>query len=196
MVFGIDIAGIVLIGGKSKRMGYPKALMEYDGDLLYHKTALLIEDYVDKVFISGTTRQFEYWDIKDYDFIHDLYKDIGPIGGIVSAFEHLKAHKCALLTVATDMPFLNESTISQLIFKRNKSKKATIYRNADSGFLEPLCAIYEFDALEIILKALSKNCYAIHRVFDENDMEFIDFDKKKPLTNINYPDQLDLLKGD
>jgi molybdopterin-guanine dinucleotide biosynthesis protein A len=190
----MDIAGIVLIGGLSKRMGTPKALISYEGDLLYHKTAKTLDSHVDQVYISGTENQKKHWEILSFPFLDDLYHDMGPVAGILSSFEQLSMHECAILTVATDMPFMDSETFSTLISHRNKNKMATIFRNKQSGFLEPLCAIYEFRAYARIRESVNQKQYALHKIFRNEELELIDYNIKKSLTNINYPDQLDELK--
>jgi molybdopterin-guanine dinucleotide biosynthesis protein A len=92
--------------------------------------------------------------------------------------------------VATDLPYLDEHTVNLLISKRNPAKQLTLFQQSGSGFLEPLCAIYEPDAYEQIKKEQEKGEYALHRIFRPGQMELIKYDEGESLTNLNYPDQL------
>lgn len=189
----LDMNGIVLIGGQSHRMGRPKACIEINGEKLALRTAKLLNKFTSEVYLSGREDQLELIEDVPYSFISDNYRDIGPIAGILSVFEFLKDTNNALLFAATDMPFLDEPTLKKLIQHRNPHKTITLFQQEQSGFLEPLCAIYEPGAYPKIKASMEKGIYAIHKIFAREEMETISYNEKKPLTNINFPDQLEYL---
>jgi len=172
-------------------MGVSKALIEIDGEKLSLKTANLLSNYVDEVYFSGRSDQKELFDEAPFPFIPDQYNNIGPIAGILSAFELESNEEKALLIVATDLPLLNKSTLLNLINKRQPGKLATMYRQRNSGFLEPMCAIYEPNAYKKLSIAVKKGSYAVHRILDPSEIESISYDENKALTNMNYPEQLE-----
>ena len=49
--------------------------------------------------------------------IHDTFLNLGPFGGICSAFQ--KDPNSALLVLATDLPFVSKNLIRRLLKKRN-----------------------------------------------------------------------------
>lgn len=185
-----DVIGIVLVGGKSKRMGKAKATIKYKGLRLFERTEILMKDFVESIYISGKTEQLKELKIDEKNFIPDAFDDIGPLAGILSVHKFLSGTKKALLVSATDLPFLDHETLSILIDNRDKSKMATMFRHPDTSFLEPLFAIYENQAFPLMLKEVEKGNYAIHRIFNEKDLNLIDLPKKRSLYNINYPGQL------
>lgn len=182
--------GIVLIGGQSKRMGQPKACIEIKGEKLAFRTAKLLQPLIPEVYFSGRSEQKSLVNELPFPFIEDRYQNIGPIAGILSAFEYTNL-QTALLFTATDMPFLDHPTLKKLLEKRNAQKALTIYHQVNSGFLEPLCAIYEVKAYERIKRSMEKGVYAIHRMFQPEELELLTLEEKKALTNINFPHQLD-----
>lgn len=184
-----DINGAVLIGGKSSRMGSPKAFLQYQGEALYLRTASLMANWVDKVYISGKQEQTDALQNSDLPFVSDKYDNIGPLAGILSVFEHMKTKEDALMIVATDMPFLNKNTFRTLSESRNPEKMVTLYKNRENGFLEPLCAIYESPAYLRMKKAFMNKQFALHRIFREEEVECIEYSNKSSLDNINFPDQ-------
>lgn len=189
MITTKDIKGAVLIGGKSSRMGSPKAFLDYKGEALYLRTANLMEHWVNSVYISGKQEQLDKLINNDYRFVSDKYENIGPLAGILSVFEHNKSEDEALMIVATDMPFLNENTFKALSESRNPEKMVTLFKNIENGFVEPLCAIYESLAYLKLKEAFINKQYALHRIFREDEMEYIEYKNNSSLTNINYPDQ-------
>ena len=187
------IAGIVLIGGKSQRMGSPKACLEINGEKLAIRTAKLLKLFTDEVYYSGRKEQLTLLEETSHQFIPDTYFDIGPMAGILSAFEWTGKTR-PLLVTATDMPFLDKNTIQKLLSMRDLSKLATMYYHKNSGFLEPLCALYEINAYNVLLNARKKGKYAFHRIFDRNKLNLLPVTEEKALTNINSPDQLNELE--
>jgi len=85
-------------------MGMPKACIEYEGEKLYKRTARILEPYVDKVYISGRLDQQDLVEKSPYTFVPDIYKNIGPIAGILSVFEQIGTNQSYIM-VATDLPF-------------------------------------------------------------------------------------------
>lgn len=187
--------GIVLIGGQSKRMGRPKACIEVNGEKLAMRTAKLLKLITPEVYFSGRSEQKILVEDIPFPFIEDRYKNLGPIAGILSAFEytHLRS---ALLFSATDMPFLDIPTLEKLMESRNPEKALTIFKHEESDFLEPLCAIYEPKAYDRINNSRKKGVYAIHKMFKSEELEQLTLADKKAMTNINFPEQLgNLEKG-
>jgi molybdopterin-guanine dinucleotide biosynthesis protein A len=187
-----ELTGIVLIGGHSKRMGIPKAGIIYNGEKLAIRTARLLNRFTEEVYFSGREDQLKLIDDDSFPFIADRYNNIGPLAGLLSAFEKTKNLK-GLLVTATDMPFLDEATVKRLIAMRNPQKIATMYIHKASGFLEPLCAIYELKAYQLFLDAVSVGDFSIHKILKKEDLNLIPAPQNKTLSNLNYPDQLDEL---
>lgn len=142
--------GLVLAGGRSRRMGRDKSALAYRrderGEAVPHAryTAGLLARVCDRVFYSCRADQVENpedpaW--ADLPRIADAYDIGGPLNGILSA---QKAHpEAAFLVAACDLPFLNAYALAQLARERNPGLAATVFHNPARDSLEPLCAIYE-----------------------------------------------------
>lgn len=92
------IAGIVLAGGKSSRMGRDKALLEYKGrPLLHHMMGLLRAAELSEIFVSG--------DLPGYPCVPDTSPAAGPVGGIISVIREKQAYD-GYLFIPVDMPLL------------------------------------------------------------------------------------------
>ncbi len=101
------IAGIVLAGGKSSRMGRNKALLPYKGQpLIDHMTALLHDAGLQDVFISG--------DLPNYPCIYDEIPAAGPVEGIRSVLRHKPGYQ-GYLFVPVDMPLLTPQILRLLL---------------------------------------------------------------------------------
>lgn len=98
--------GVVLAGGRSRRMGRDKAVLPFCGrSLLEHMLDLLARGGADPCLISGL--------YAGYDCIPDTDADGGPVAGIRSVAEALPGQR--LLFVPVDMPLLDPALIRRLL---------------------------------------------------------------------------------
>lgn len=193
------INGLVLAGGKSERMKKDKALLEYHGQPQIKTAFELLKPFCENVYLSIREDQKDKSPYLQFSQIidHPLYKDIGPIGGIISALEHKNS---SWLVLACDLPFVKAKTIEYLIQKRNPKKLATAYKSTHDGLPEPLCAIYEPEALTAMKAFLQtgKNCP--RKFLINHNVELIEQIDKIALDNINdpkeYEDALQKIKND
>lgn len=104
----MKIAGIVLAGGQSSRMGSNKALLPYRGrPLVEHMKALLLQAGCDTVYIGGK--------VPGYDGIADKSPHDGPGRAIADLMAHFHGRHNALLFVPVDMPLLTPDILKVLI---------------------------------------------------------------------------------
>ena len=188
------INGLVLSGGQSLRMGHDKGEISYHDKTQRRYLYELLLPYCKAVFISCNDAQSKY--IIDMPVIEDRYSNIGPLNGILSAFQ--SNPNTAWLTVACDLPFLNKETIGYLIDNRNHSKIATVFYNEEEKFLEPLITIWEPVANNILLKFLAEGCNSPSKILSKSDVEMIHVPGLMAFKNINtkeeYAEALSLLK--
>lgn len=132
--------GLVLGGGKSRRMGKSKM------HICYHEVpqglycANLLSEHCQSVFLSIRSDQKEEVAEWKIPCIEDCWDDSGPMGGILSAFRH--RNDAAWLAISCDMPFVTSETLKALIRARSISRMVTAY-TLKPGFPEPFPAIYE-----------------------------------------------------
>jgi molybdopterin-guanine dinucleotide biosynthesis protein A len=172
--------GLVLAGGRSRRMGRDKAILAYqDGVPHLRRTADLLTAVCERVFVSCRADQAEHDNNpalallpESVGRIPDSFEIGGPLNGILSA---LAAHPhAAFLVVACDLPFLSADALATLVAARDASKPATMFENpVRDNFLEPLCAIYEpfyvEQAREVMTQGLTcptkiGNALPVHRL--------------------------------
>jgi molybdopterin-guanine dinucleotide biosynthesis protein A len=143
------LTGIVLCGGQSVRMGKDKAFIVYHQKPQYAHVADQLASFCQQVFISCNEQQKNSFN-KDYKHIKDsaTYSSSGPITGVLSAFENIQ--QSGLLVIGCDYPHLTLPDILTLVENRNKEHDVVCYHNPESGFDEPLLAIYEKQCAPIL----------------------------------------------
>ena len=126
--------GLLLVGGKSSRMGTDKSEMIFRDGLSQREHGLkLLESVCDQVYTSVAEGDGE-------NTIADSFGDAGPLGAIASAQQ---AHQdTTWLVLACDLPLLEKEHLQSLVSAHAADVPATYFSSATDGLPEPLCAIW------------------------------------------------------
>jgi molybdopterin-guanine dinucleotide biosynthesis protein A len=133
----MTLAGFVLAGGASARMGRDKALLLHRGKPLVVHIADQVRAAVGNVAIIGPPERYAFPAVP---VIPDREPGLGPLGGLRTAFENTGAP--LLLVVACDMPALTADALSSLILEAIRSGNPITAAAGPHGEPEPLCAVY------------------------------------------------------
>ncbi|MCJ7935762.1 MAG: NTP transferase domain-containing protein [Chryseobacterium sp.] len=184
------VNGLVLAGGKSRRMGTAKDLLNWHGKEQRYFAADLLAPFCDEVFISCRQDQMESFD-SHYNFLTDTFLNMGPFGGILSA---LRAQRDkAWLVVACDLPLLDKKSLDFLIASRDPEKAATTYESPFDGLPEPLITIWEPKSYPLLLNFLGQGNTCPRKVLINSDTLILKPDNPDALMNVNTPE--DALKA-
>ena len=145
MISNAKLYGLVLSGGKSTRMGKDKGLITYHNlpqrEHLYH----LLSEVCNQTFLS--IRKDQEREISNsFKTILDQDEFRGPYNGLLSA--HKAYPEAAWLVLACDLPLMDKKALEELIAARNSDKIASAFADAEDPLPEPLCAIWEPEALK------------------------------------------------
>lgn len=179
----IKPVGLILAGGQSKRMGKPKAWINYHGEPQVVWLNLLLKPLCSEIIISINDQSFHPAAL---NFQSDLpqFADHGPISGVLTAFE-IKDQ--ALLVVGCDYPYLDLESLELLLAARNESNFVTCFKNS-TGFIEPLIACYEKEA-KVPMNAHFKNGFdSLNRFITNNNSQVIDCLEPRILISADSPD--------
>ncbi len=132
--------GCVLIGGMSRRMGYPKHLIQLEDNTTWlERTVAKLLEHVEHVVIAGKGAVPP--SLHHLIRLQDAVGVQGPLAGILSAMRHYPAH--SWLVTACDMPLLASSGIAWLLEQRRAEYWGVVPMRAD-GTRQPLLAWYDF----------------------------------------------------
>lgn len=102
------IAGIILAGGQSSRMGRNKALLDFRGlPMVEHMRKILAEAGLRDTYISGA--------VEGHETIPDAEPFSGPGRAIAHLLQKFSARYERLLFIPVDMPFINTDVIRGLV---------------------------------------------------------------------------------
>ncbi|WP_228435829.1 NTP transferase domain-containing protein [Chryseobacterium pennipullorum] len=181
-----SINGLVLAGGKSRRMGQAKDLLNWHGKEQRYFAADLLAPFCSDVFISCRQDQLENFD-PQYNVITDTFLDMGPFGGILSA---LRAHRDkAWLVVACDLPLLDQRSLEYLVQSRDPEKAATTYESPFDGLPEPLITIWEPRSYPLLLQYWGIGNTCPRKVLIHSDTLILKPPHPDALMNVNTPEE-------
>ena len=179
------VKGLVLVGGKSIRMGQDKGFLDYFGKPQKEVAKELLEKHHLETFYGVQNAS------ENKNEISDTFLNLGPFGAICSAFQ--KDPNSAWFVLATDLPFLNDETIQLLLTHRNPSKVATAIKGKGKDFVEPLITIYEPKAYPILLQYLAQGYSCPRKILIDSEVEIVEVDPYF-IQNINTPAEFEIAK--
>ena len=192
-----QVTGVILAGGKSRRMGLDKATLKIGNKLLIDFPLKTLSHIFTEILIVTSATQILTLKpfLKDRDGIRlvtDLIPDHGALGGIYTALNYSRTPY--VFVCACDMPFLNPLFIQYMV---NLTNNYDVIIPKSSKMLETLHAIYKKTCLEVIKQFLSQDrnkiieffpAVSVYKVlegfiraYDENEKMF---------QNLNTPEEL------
>ena len=167
------IAGLVLAGGESRRMGHDKALISIHGKPAFYHAAELLKNFCETVFVSCRENQDLMSNLVEQPtwlkevFDHQEYADKGPLTGLLSCMAHLGMDQNetlagntsfdGLLVLGCDYRNMTEETLGRLVAVGQTQNRICCYQNHITGFIEPLVAYYPAEILRQIPEFAKEN---------------------------------------
>jgi len=136
------VTGIVLAGGKSKRMGMEKGLVEYNNKALIEYALDAIKPHCNEILISSNSSIYDYL---GFPIIPDIIPDSGPMGGIYSCL--LRSKNRVNFVLSCDTPLVDSNTISQILEQSAGFDISIPWHEKE--FFEPLCAVYHKNTIPV-----------------------------------------------
>ncbi len=180
--------GLVLAGGRSKRMGRDKALLQHDGQSQLERMVTLLGHCVDRAFVSTSKDQADDPERRRFDQVVDRYQDIGPLAGILSAMDEFP--EADWLVVACDLPNIDVATLRHLIENCSASQPFTAFISSHDGLPEPLCAVYRAGTDTILRRFIDDGIRCPRKILIRSDTCLLEQLDPRSLDNVNTPDDL------
>jgi len=145
------IAGVVVCGGHSRRMGTDKARLVLGGRSLLEHVALELRGAVGEVVLArGPTERYGELGLP---LALDAVPDGGPLAGIVAGPEATGVER--ILVVACDMPRVGAPLFEALIERARGAELDVLFLESARG-VEPLCAVYGRRCLPAMRRTLAR----------------------------------------
>jgi molybdopterin-guanine dinucleotide biosynthesis protein A len=190
------MTGVILSGGKNRRMGENKAFLKMGEERLIDRTVRLFHRVFREVIIV-TTRPLDYID-QDATIVTDILPEKGALGGLYTGLFYATDEHAFI--AACDMPFLNTAFMEYMVLQANEGYDIVVPAPPDG--LQPLHAIYTRRCLPAIRSRLDRNrlqikgFYPGHHILEISPEILDTFDpKERMFLNVNTPEDLQTLSS-
>lgn len=186
------------MGGKNSRMnGNVKGLLKIKNITFLEKIKGTLNDF-SSIYLSINDKfskdQKQNFKKMGFKLIEDIYKDIGPLGGIYSSL--LNCEEEYLFITACDMPFITKTNIKVLCDKIDEDVDVVVFCDKNDK-LYPLSAIYSKKVLPIIEEMIEKKYYKLSYLIEKSNFVKINIEDTniglETLGNINTPQEYNSL---
>lgn len=149
---GDSVAAAVLVGGSSRRMGTPKAMLRVPehGPSMLERVVRVLRLCAGQVMLVGTPESKYPLEVADLPCVVDA--GAGPVGGLIAALR--ASNHPSVLLVACDLPFLSEEVARLMIARAVMLRRGVCPRIGTVNgpqTLQPLVAVYRRDDVEEIV---------------------------------------------
>jgi len=184
-----DITGVILAGGKSKRMGQDKRYLHWNGLNLLDAVCRVMNDLFEEVIVVTAVPDYERG-VSGVRFVTDEIPDKGSIGGLFSGIRQSQNHYS--FTVACDMPYLNQGVIERICHSPQGDVVAVKLLQG----VQPLHARYSKNCLPYIEEMILVGNLKIQNLFHDSrifslildEKHFYDLDPHlRSFMNVNTP---------
>ena len=146
----------ILIGGKSRRMGQPKHLLEKEGKVWLEHNIDLVSQLAERVVIVGSGQVPAQ--LNSYLHLPDIIDAEGPMAGMLAAMRW--APHASWLVVACDMPDISLDAVRWLLDYRTPGVWGVLPALTAGRHVEPLLAHYDFRAAALLEKMVREKNFS------------------------------------
>lgn len=183
-----DITGIILVGGKSRRMGRDKAFLKVQGIPIVERVIEAMEQCFERVLLVGDRP--ERFDAYALPVVPDIYPG-SALGGLYTGLFHAGTGQVFVATC--DLPFPSVPLLRHLC-SLGEGYDAVV-PVTEHGY-EPLFALYDKSCLEPIREQLESGDFCAFNYYPRVRVRFVpesEFSHLCPdgrcFVNVNTPEQ-------
>lgn len=160
----MNVTGVVLAGGKSRRMGEDKRFLTVGEETLLTRTTSVMARLFPEVLVI-IAQDSPPLTVSECTVHRDLIADCGSLGGLYTGLA--KASGERVFVVACDMPFLNPGMIRWFV---DRDPAADIVMARLLTGLQPLHALYSKRALPVLERMATMQALKIQQIASESSL--------------------------
>jgi molybdenum cofactor guanylyltransferase len=195
------VAGVVLAGGRSTRMGRPKASLEWHGSTLLHRVTGIVGRAVDGVVVVVRAPDQELPDLPPgVRVVEDAAEGRGPLQGLAAGLAAVADEAEVAYVSSTDVPLLHPAFVRAVI-RAATSEDVDVALPIVHGFRHPLAAGYRTSLVAAVEELIAEDRMRPAFLFERSrvrelseddllrDRELADADPELlSVLNVNEPD--------
>ena len=192
-----NILPVVLAGGKSKRFGEDKSHTQLGSKILIdYILSEIINDFNEVIIVANDP--IKHLSSNKITKIEDYKKDLGPLGGVLSAMKWVKDnHKKYqwIVTFPSDTPFFKISVLNEFFNKINKKESELFFMKFNEK-RHNIFGLWSMDLIDQLEKDLENGSRKVEKWANDIGVKTINmsFEKEDPFFNINTKEDLEKAK--
>jgi molybdopterin-guanine dinucleotide biosynthesis protein A len=149
-------AGIVLAGGRSSRMGTPKAALEWHGSSLLRRTVGIIARVTDGPVVVVRAPGQDLPPLPpSTEVVDDPQEGLGPVQGLAAGLAALTGQAEVAFVSSTDMPFLHPAFVRRVL-RAAQQDGVDVGLPVARGYPQPLAASYRVALAPVAAKLVAE----------------------------------------
>ncbi len=198
-----NILGVVLAGGKSLRFGQDKSQVKLGDKILIDYILNEIIDQFNEILVIAN-KQITFMNSKKISIINDYQKDLGPLGGVLTAMKWIQNNKKTynwISTFPTDTPFFTKKELIKF-YKNINYTESKLFFMKSGNTRHNIFGLWSIDLINSLEKDLLNNEKKVETWANKKGVRTIeiDFNDKDPFFNINtledYEKAKQMIKND
>ena len=188
-----NILGTVLAGGKSQRFGEDKSQVKLGGKLLIdYILSEIIDEFNEVLVVSNNLIEFKQ--SEKISLIKDFKKDLGPLGGVLTAMKWVKDNNKDYQWISTfpvDTPFFKNQILKDF-FKKINMKEGKLFFINSNDTRHNIFGLWSLDLMDKLREDLDKGERKVEVWANSIGVKNINmkFENKDPFFNINTKEDL------
>lgn len=172
-------------GGKSRRMGFDKALVKVNGKTLLEYQLNRSAPHFDEIVLLSGANKYEV----QLRQLPDYMNNTGPLAGLCSALhDAAQKNETEIVLLPVDLPAVSVSTLKILSSEALQDKNdAFLLKSGEQ--IQPLAGMYRSDILNQLEEFLNSGQRMVMKFLERLNTSYLEVDEKE-LRNINYPGEL------
>ncbi|MBW4082202.1 molybdenum cofactor guanylyltransferase [Paenibacillus sp. S150] len=168
----MEITGVILAGGGSRRMGTDKALLRLGGMPLIAYSAARLSGIADNIVIACGEAEREAYRVFQLPLIPDIYPGLGPLAGLHAALG--QSHTEWVAVQACDLPFASKGLFTHMLetISGGAAVQAVVPVTPE-GRVQPLLALYHKSILPVLEKSLLQRRLRVMEVLDAIGVHYV-----------------------
>jgi len=188
-------AGIVLCGGKSIRMGQPKADLPFGRETLLERVVGRLAAAVSPVVVVAAPDQSLPEFATEVLVVRDERTGAGPLEGLRRGLDAVQAVADFAFVTSCDAPFVSAAFVARMLSQVQAHDAAVpVDRSGDSEFYFPLAAVYRTNLGAVIGRMLDAGEFRVTQLFSHVSTRRVDLNELREvdpelasLVNVNHP---------
>ena len=192
-----NVLGVVLAGGKSQRFGEDKSQVKLgDKILIDYILSEIIDEFNEVLVVSNNSINFRK--SKKISLIQDFKKDLGPLGGVLTAMKWVKDNNKDYQWISTfpvDTPFFKNQILKDFLKNINQEEDKLFFIKSNNT-RHNIFGIWSIDLIDKLEESLENGDRKVENWANSVGVNIVNmnFKKNDPFFNINTKEDLEKAK--